>query len=75
MTRGLVGVGTEDLKKAFALLVRGELACPLTPWELARNGFQHCSEDFLDCLRGLDESAVRAVLTAVLAERLRHRAF
>ena len=68
---GMVNVPTEELRRLFGLLVRGELNCPLTPWELARNGLQHRSEDLLGALRGLDATAVRAVLTAVLAERLK----
>lgn len=67
---GLVGMGTEDLRRLYALLVRGELNCPLGPWELARHGFQNSTEVLLGALRGLDEAGVRAVLTAVLAERL-----
>ena len=68
---GLTEVQTEDLKRAFQLLVRGELNCPLSPWELARCGLQHTTEAMLGTLRGLDAAAVRAVLTAVLAERLK----
>jgi hypothetical protein len=67
---GLVGVSTPDLKRLFGLLVHGELQFPLGPWELARSGFQPHSEELLGTLRGLDEAGVRAVLTAVLAERL-----
>lgn len=70
---GLTTVPTDELRRAFALLVRGELLCPLTPWELARNGFQNRTEEFLGTLRGLDEPAVRAVLTVVLAERISRR--
>lgn len=68
---GLTDVKTDDLKRAFQLLVHGELTCPLSPWELARCGLQHTTEAMLGSLRGLDAAAVRAVLTAVLAERMR----
>jgi hypothetical protein len=66
----LVRVPTADLKKALALVHRGEMCCPLTPVELARCGLQHHMESLLGHLRGLDAVAVRAVLTAVLSERI-----
>jgi hypothetical protein len=66
----LVRVPTEDLKKALALLHRGELQCPLTPVEVARCGLQAHMESLLGHLRGLEAPAVRAVLTAVLSERI-----
>lgn len=68
--RGLVPIPTEDLKKLFALVHRGEVACPLTPWEVARVGLQGHMEGLLGALRGLDAAGVRAVLTAVLSERI-----
>lgn len=68
--RGLVPIPTEDLKKMLALVHRGEMTCPLTPWEIARFGLQHHMEGLLGQLRGLDGPAVRAVLTAVLSERM-----
>jgi hypothetical protein len=67
---GLTRVHTEALKRALSALHRGEVSCPLTVAELARVGLQHCAEDLLETLRDLDEKAVRAVLVAVLAERL-----
>jgi hypothetical protein len=66
----LVQVPTDDLKKMLALLHRGELQCPLTPVEVTRCGFQAHIDPLLDHLRGLDAAGVRAVLTAVLSERL-----
>ena len=66
----LTSVPTDDLKKALGLLHRGELVCPLTPLELTRNGLQNHLDAMLGHLRGLDTAGVRAVLTAVLAERL-----
>lgn len=68
--KGLTPVKTVDLKKALAALHRGELKCPLSIVELTRNGLQHCAGELLHGLRKLDEPAVRAVLVAVLAERL-----
>jgi len=67
---GLTPVKTADLKKALAALHKGELKCPLTIGELARNGLQHCAGELLHGLRKLDERGIRAVLVAVLAERL-----
>lgn len=52
------------------LLHRDELSFPLTPLELARIGLQEPSERILGTLRGLGRDGVRAVLVAVLAERL-----
>lgn len=68
--QALVGVPTEDLKHLLRLLHRGELQCPLTPSEVTRCGFQDHMDPLLDHLRDLDAKAVRAVLTAVLSERL-----
>lgn len=67
---GLTEVRTEDLKKLLGLLHRGEIQCPLNAVELARTGLQHATNPALNHLRGLGAEAVRAVLTAALAERL-----
>lgn len=66
----LTSVPTGDLKRALGLLHRGELICPLTPLELVRTGFQNHLDALLGHLRGLNPAGVRAVLTAVLAERI-----
>ena len=66
---GLTEVGTDELKRALAALHRGQLTCPLTMPELTRVGLQHVSQELLGTFRDLDESAVRAVLVCVLAER------
>lgn len=70
MQIGLRDVSTVDLKKMFRLVVKREYRYPLNPVELARTGLQHCQEPLLATFRGLDEAAVKAVLTSVLAERL-----
>ena len=70
MLLALISVPTDDLKKALSLLHHGELRCPLTPLELVRTGFQNHLDAMLGHLRTLDAAGVRAVLTAVLAERL-----
>lgn len=67
---GLRHVETEHLRRILELLHREELSFPLTPVELARIGLQEPSERILGSLRGLEVQAVRAVLVAVLAERL-----
>lgn len=67
---GLTEVPIADLRKALSALHRGWLECPLTPSDLARVGLQHCSDDLLGTLRGLDAPGVRAVLVAVIAERM-----
>ena len=70
---GLADVPTRDLRKALLHLHRGELECPLSVISLTRIGLQHRVEILLPHLRGLDATAVRAVLIAVLAERQRDR--
>ncbi len=67
---GLTQITTQDLKKALSALHQGELKCPLHIHDLTRVGLQHCSNALLDALRGLDDKGVRAVLVAVIAERL-----
>lgn len=67
---GLVSVGTGNLRKLLQGLHRGTLTCPLTPAGLAGHGLQDASGDLLAQLRGLDTAGVRAVVVAVLAERL-----
>ena len=71
--RGLTQVSTEALKTLLRAVLREEIAVPLTFEELTRCGLQHCASELLDTLRGLDERAVKAVLMAVLAERLPRR--
>ncbi len=67
---GLTEVRTDDLKKLLRLAHRGEPTYPLTALELARLGLQHCAPPLLATLRGLGEDAVKALLVAVIAERL-----
>lgn len=68
--QGLTTITSEDLKKALAALHRGQLSFPLTVETLTCVGLQHAANDLLEILRGLDERAVRAVLVAVIAERM-----
>ena len=72
-TFALTSVPTEALKTALLQVHHGEWRFPLTPTEVARVGLQAHSDALLGHLRGLDGPAVRAVLTAVLAERLQAR--
>jgi hypothetical protein len=73
LIQALTGVPTDDLKKALLLLHRGELNFPLTALEVTRTGLHAHSEALLAHLRGLDANGVRAVLTAVLSERMQPR--
>lgn len=65
---GLTAVSTSDLKNLLRAVHRGDLPCPLTLPNLARNGLQHAADE-LGHLRGLDAPAVKAVVIAVIAER------
>ena len=69
-TLGLVSVETELLRQLLRHVHRGEILAPMTPAKLAPMGFQHHSEALMGTLRGLDDAGVRAVLVAVLAERM-----
>lgn len=66
----LTGVPTNELEQMLRYIHRGELPTPLSPAAVALVGLQHRSEDIMQSMRGLDEAGVRAVLVAVLAERL-----
>ncbi len=66
----LTRVPTEQLKLLLRCVHREEIACPITPAQLAPLGLQGDSEWLMGSLRGLDAKATRAVLVAVLAERL-----
>ena len=67
---GLTRVDTKHLQTLLKGLHRGTLGCPLTPAALAGHGLQDPSEWILGHLRGLDGAGVRAVVVAVLAERM-----
>ena len=69
---GLTGLTLEELKRLLRYLHHGELSCPVDIVELARLGFQHRGEILLNVFRGLDKRAVQAVVTAVIAERLKN---
>lgn len=67
----LTGVPTEELKQLLRLVHRSEIGFPITPANLAFVGLQHRAAELMQSLRGLDEPGARAVLVAVLAERMR----
>ena len=67
---GLTRVPTSQLKAMLAHVHRKELACPVTPAQLAPLGFQAESESIMSTLRGMDEAATRSLLVAVIAERM-----
>lgn len=60
---------TAALEALLKALYREDAACPLTVQELTRVGLQYAAEDLLPHLRGLDATAAKAVVVAVLAER------
>ena len=66
---GLVDVKTDHLVMLFRALVREDIECPLTIVGVSLIGLQDHHDLILDHLRGLDASGVRAVLSAVIAER------
>jgi hypothetical protein len=66
----LTDVPTIELERLLRFVYRQEIELPITPVGLARVGLQHRSEEFMQSLRGLDEAGVRAVLVAVVAERI-----
>lgn len=65
---GLSQVADRDLEALLRAVHRGDLACPLTLPELARNGLQHAADD-LHAVRGLDADAVKACVVIAIAER------
>ena len=67
-SQGLVRVRDEHLVALFRAIHRGELECPIDHPKLATAGFLGIA-DHLEHLRGLDRTAVLAVITAVIAER------
>ncbi len=67
---GLTEVPTDDLKRCLRAVHRGDLPCPVTADTLALVGLQDRSPPLLETLRDLPEAGVRAVLVAVIAERL-----
>lgn len=69
MALGLTEVSTDDLRKLLRALHRGEVECPLSPVGLTCVGLQDAVGELLAHLRGLEQSAVHAVLVAVIAER------
>lgn len=63
-------VSTESLKKLLRSVHHQTIELPLAPVPLVALGLQEDAERLLGALRGLDAAAVRAVLVAVLAERM-----
>lgn len=69
-TQGLKAVSSDDLKLILRLVYRGALKCPIDQPGLAMAGLLRIADE-LDAIRGLEQRAVMAVITAVLAERQR----
>lgn len=63
-------VSTDALKTLLRHVHHGTIELPLAPIPLAAIGLQEQAERLLGAMRGLDAAAVRAVLVAVLAERI-----
>jgi hypothetical protein len=65
---GLRDVKTDDLRILLRAVHRDELETPFDRAGLATIGLLRIADD-LDHLRGLDASAIKAVVIAVIAER------
>lgn len=65
---GLTRVPDADLETLLRRIHRGELRCPLRRRDLLLSGMNVLA-DRGDLLLGLDDAGVRAVISAVLAER------
>lgn len=68
--KALTELAVEDLKHLLARLHDGTLECPVNQRTLHQAGLSYLV-DRVDFLSGLDARGTRAVLVAVLAERLR----
>ncbi len=66
--RGLTALDTKDLENLLRRLHEGALVCPFGPPELHAAGLSYLV-DRVGFLQGKDETTVRAVLVAVIAER------
>lgn len=67
---GLTNFTTDELKRLLQMVYREQVDFPLNAQRIACIGFQYKHHDLIQALRGLDKSAVQAVLVCVLAERL-----
>lgn len=69
MSLGLKEVRTRSLETLLKAVHHQSTAIPLTPIGLAALGLQEEANLILNHVRGLERTAVQAVLVAVLAER------
>ena len=69
---GLTELRTDELEHLLRLVYKGTLTCPFDRQQLMTMGFNRISE-FGELLCNRDESSVRALLFAVLAERRVYR--
>lgn len=67
---GLTKLSDEQLKHLMRKIYRGELSCPFSRVDLLARGLNAVAEEG-DLLFNLEETAVRAVISATLAERRR----
>ena len=72
MHDALTRVTSDQLRTLYRQIYRGELECPFDRRALLNRGLNPQAEE-CDLLFGLEEPGVRAVITAVLAERERRR--
>ena len=68
--KGLTELSTEELKKLLQIVYKEQTEFPLNPQRVACIGFQYKQNSILNVFRGLEKSAVQAILVCVLAERL-----
>ena len=67
---GLTAVPTADLKQLLLAVHRELITTPFDIHCVTGAKLQHVAEPLLAQLRGLEPRAIRAVVTAVIAERL-----
>lgn len=70
LNRGLTAIGLDDLKRLLQAVHHGTLPSPISRGALIAHGLGNL-EGNLDLLVGLDHTAARSVLVAVIAERTR----
>ena len=67
---GLTEVPTDELKALFRLVHQKRVPVPLEKTHLLAMGFNRLADNGGEFLVGLNESALRAFLTCILAERI-----
>ncbi|MGE0323186.1 MAG: hypothetical protein AB7K71_26985 [Polyangiaceae bacterium] len=70
LLKGLTRVPTSKLERLLKLLHQEQVGVPLSGASLMTAGMSDIADD-VDLLKGLERSAIQAVLVAVIAERRR----